>query len=668
MKILLLCTLCVLGALPLNGKVYYVDSENGLDQNSGTSPSSTDVNIGPWKTISKVNSMFFEAGDSILFKRGASWMDGPLDPNNGGQAQGTVRIEETILSDSLTFHLVDPNDHQCIYFGAYGEGSKPRIDCQVSDVGIILRHNYIIVENIHLDNGDNDVLQFNGVNGNYWILIKNVDLTRIKANAVRFRNGGGNCWLDGIYIYDYGVNGIYLEGSDSNALDSVLVENCWVEKPEIIEREDGISCHADEDGNNIAGNVIIRNNTIIRSGEDGIDITSGSNILVEGNVIRHSSSAGIHAAKKRVHTVEIRGNVLDSNSISRGLGDLSIICSNVRAVNNFILGSGHHSIYLKDASHVSIWNNVVSPVDRSGNLIWLRSGLDSIEFKNNIFDFTRSKQEIEGDLSSTFFDHNCYYVKDSSQSVLFDFSFEEARLQDSAFEMHGVRANPLFVDNRRQSPEHFQLDAESPCLDAGVSVALTFDFLKSARPQGEGIEIGPYEVDPCPDDLENDIDNDGICGSMDNCPTISNRDQKDNDGDGMGNACDLCPWDKDNDVDGDGVCGDLDNCRTKPNADQMDADGNGIGDVCNDRSPVVNNAIKPFPNPFEDEFNLEIGTEIEAELLQIRDFNGKLILSSILDPNQKLVHVQVAKLSQGLYSVIVIARDGTTLVSKISKH
>ena len=37
-----------------------------------------------------------------------------------------------------------------------------------------------------------------------------------------------------------------------------------------------------------------------------------------------------------------------------------------------------------------------------------------------------------------------------------------------------------------------------------------------------------------------------------------------------------------NDVDGDGVCGDLDNCPGMYNPDQLDSDGDGVGDACDD--------------------------------------------------------------------------------------
>ena len=47
---------------------------------------------------------------------------------------------------------------------------------------------------------------------------------------------------------------------------------------------------------------------------------------------------------------------------------------------------------------------------------------------------------------------------------------------------------------------------------------------------------------------------------------------------GGGNPCDNAGGD----TDGDGVCDNIDNCRTMPNADQADNDNDGIGNVCDD--------------------------------------------------------------------------------------
>ncbi|MBI5118760.1 thrombospondin type 3 repeat-containing protein, partial [Candidatus Poribacteria bacterium] len=82
-------------------------------------------------------------------------------------------------------------------------------------------------------------------------------------------------------------------------------------------------------------------------------------------------------------------------------------------------------------------------------------------------------------------------------------------------------------------------------------------------------------VDICPFDPANDIDGDGLCGDVDNCPSVNNADQADSDSDGIGDACDSC-----NDIDGDGVCDVVDNCPSVANSDQADTDGDGVGNAC----------------------------------------------------------------------------------------
>lgn len=127
-----------------------------------------------------------------------------------------------------------------------------------------------------------------------------------------------------------------------------------------------------------------------------------------------------------------------------------------------------------------------------------------------------------------------------------------------------------------------------------------------------GDELGDV-CDPCPFDPLNDADEDGVCGSMDNCREVSNPDQLDQDNDGLGDACDNCDYaynpdqaDSDNDgvgnacdncpalanpnqqdADSDGIGNSCDNCVNDANPNQADSDGDGIGDACENLEPYL---------------------------------------------------------------------------------
>lgn len=89
-----------------------------------------------------------------------------------------------------------------------------------------------------------------------------------------------------------------------------------------------------------------------------------------------------------------------------------------------------------------------------------------------------------------------------------------------------------------------------------------------------------------------DTDLDGIPDTSDNCPLIANQDQKDTDGDGIGDVCDIV---EPVDTDGDGIIDSNDNCPTVPNPDQLDTDGDGKGDVCDvptQEQVIIKDSIK----------------------------------------------------------------------------
>jgi hypothetical protein len=115
----------------------------------------------------------------------------------------------------------------------------------------------------------------------------------------------------------------------------------------------------------------------------------------------------------------------------------------------------------------------------------------------------------------------------------------------------------------------------------------------------DGDGVSECDGDPCPHDPLDDIDADGVCGDLDNCPLTAAANQSYLDGDGRGDVCDVCPADADDDADADGLCADADACPLDPANDgdgdgscagsdncptiwndQSDMDGDGVGDRC----------------------------------------------------------------------------------------
>ena len=75
------------------------------------------------------------------------------------------------------------------------------------------------------------------------------------------------------------------------------------------------------------------------------------------------------------------------------------------------------------------------------------------------------------------------------------------------------------------------------------------------------------------DACDSDDDNDSVEDTADNCPVTANTNQLNTDNDAQGNACDT---DDDNDT----VEDTADNCPVTANSDQADRDNNGIGNAC----------------------------------------------------------------------------------------
>ena len=168
----------------------------------------------------------------------------------------------------------------------------------------------------------------------------------------------------------------------------------------------------------------------------------------------------------------------------------------------------------------------------------------------------------------------------------------------------------------------------------GVSLTADPGATHPGDTNGDSLFDGPFinAIGKIAVDQTADTDSDGVSNTCDNCPTTANGaaqasvphvgNQDDQDGDGVGDACDPdidgdgvnngsdnCPYAPNAnqdpsvcaDTDGDGIINSLDNCPAVVNVNQLNTDGDSMGDACDpdddndgvldgsDNCPVISN-------------------------------------------------------------------------------
>ena len=209
------------------------------------------------------------------------------------------------------------------------------------------------------------------------ISLNNVDVKRAGKNAI-VAEGGENISIENCVIDDAVNNGIVFKGSAEKKLRNSVIRGCKVSR---VHSNDCIALHKNSDLDDIGSGHLLENNVASQCAEQGIDVTSGSDITLLGNTTYGNGNSGIVLG----HGVT---NIVVENHLSvddgRYAGILVNDAQDVSIANSCILDSIKHQVVLRDAERVKFEGNIVyQGQNRHGSLIDIALNSSSIDFANN---------------------------------------------------------------------------------------------------------------------------------------------------------------------------------------------------------------------------------------------------------------------------------------------
>ncbi len=485
---------------------FYVDSDHGSDANSGNEPATA------WKTLAKVNSTTFHAGDHILLKSGSIFI-GQLHP----QGSGTER--------------------QPIVIDKYGGDAKPVINGagEVEDAVLLKNQEYWEINNLEITNAGAHAGVRRGVNliadnsGDlHHIYIRNLDIHDVNGIDTDKVNGG-------IMYHCIG------DSKPSRFVDLRIQNNRihHVDRSGIF----GWSTHWTRSKWYPSLGVVIRNNVLDDIGADGIVPVATDGALVEHNVVGNANqrSEGYNdgiwpwsADNTVVQFNEVygmkgqrdglgfdsdwnsRNTIIQYNYSHDNEGGFLLICNE---------GSQRPSDSIGTVGTIVRYN--ISQNDHHRGINISGPVTNATIYNNTIYNGQKDKVDLVvqsdwgGWSSNIFFYNNIFYVGGSGQ-----FSYAVSHDEDGVYvtatgmggsqndvfdsniyfgvtppdDRHAITSNPLFVDADHASSgiattHGYGLRASSPATGSGRAISNSGgrDFFGTSVPSCAGVDRGAVQ-------------------------------------------------------------------------------------------------------------------------------------------------------------------------------
>ncbi|MDF3058428.1 MAG: hypothetical protein K0R17_2643 [Rariglobus sp.] len=504
---------------------YYVDSVAGSESNNGTSIST------PWKTLtttSKVNTVIFQPGDQVLFKRGSAW-SGYLIPNGSGTSTAQI------------------------VFDAYGDPAAPLPIINGNGIAAVRLWNkrYVTFQNFKITNtgtgagGRSGIRLFYNSPGSYpGVRILDNEITDVVGYTTR---GSG--------LENYTTAGIYIEFFDGQCLvDDLRIEGNYIHDVKAM----GIHVRP---GSFMSGhpeywmtNFVIRNNTIMNMGGDHIVVQGADAPLIEYNAGYDAGALAVPNANLWIAGMWVcyhtRNSLFQFNEVARtitqfvgGNGDSMAFDVDYGTIGNHIfqynythdnaggavLMMPHAPIqntnpqqYYPPAEKTIVYRYNISVNDDRNNangrqvIMNTAAGINSAHIYNNVFYNNRPLGLKVSDTAAEYYTNNVFYASQAHYGSL-------PRFTNNSYYGHIPRVNDpykvlsdprfvgplpgtgpvadayLTVGNITSLNDIFKLQPNSPLINAGKSITTPIsnggrDFWNNPLYASTHADIGVHEV------------------------------------------------------------------------------------------------------------------------------------------------------------------------------
>ncbi len=302
----------IVGNTSPNVATYYVSNSIGNDTNDGLSPST------PWQSISKIASLTYETGDSVLLKKGDSWIGVSqyfnrsfvyIGAYGSGPFPKITNVQElpnvNIASNWTSVNSIWECDLSASTTRLFLDDTEVLRGSLLSEVGVTDSEGYIpkwfhTNGKIYIDHPTNPASTWNSIKGSQNYITFNVENSnQVTIEEIAFEGGTGpslqlaganNIIIQNCELGKHASSGLLLvNGSNNCTINNNIVNSHYAQMHGIGNGTDR-GCRDGIRLANDASNNIIENNTLTNWSHNGIELlnTFVTSNGVNNNIIRYN--------------------------------------------------------------------------------------------------------------------------------------------------------------------------------------------------------------------------------------------------------------------------------------------------------------------------------------------------------------------------------------------